>query len=146
LAFEESVRNGAFVGAGDVNGDGFADLIFGGGPTGGPRVRVASGKALLSVAGLSTLDAAIASNSAVQIANFNAGDANSRGGVRVTSRDLDMDNRADLVVGSGDGLGASMLLYKGTNILANGNAPTVTPDQTITPFGGAALANGVFVG
>lgn len=147
LAFEESVRNGAFVGVGDIDGDGFADLIFGGGPTGGPRVRVASGKLLLSVAGLTTLDAAAASKAGLQIANFNAGDAATRGGVRVTARDLDMDNRAELVVGSGDGLAAQVLVYKGANVVANGNAaagPAI--DQTLTPFGGGALANGVFVG
>jgi hypothetical protein len=40
FAFESTLRNGAFVAAGDINGDKIADLIFGGGPSGSPRVRV----------------------------------------------------------------------------------------------------------
>src|SRR5260370_32171336 len=38
-----TLRNGVFVAIGDVNGDGFADLIFGGGPGGAPRVFILSG-------------------------------------------------------------------------------------------------------
>ena len=45
--FEDSLRNGAFVGLGNISGDGKADLIGGGGPGGGPRVRVFDGASLL---------------------------------------------------------------------------------------------------
>ncbi|MDB5314045.1 MAG: hypothetical protein JWO38_8247 [Gemmataceae bacterium] len=38
-----TLRNGVFVAAGDFEGDGLADLAFGGGPGGGPRVVVLSG-------------------------------------------------------------------------------------------------------
>ena len=38
-----TLRNGVFVAVGDVNGDSFADLIFGGGPGGAPRVFILSG-------------------------------------------------------------------------------------------------------
>src|SRR5207247_4006647 len=39
-----TLRNGVFVAIGDINGDGFADLIFGGGPGGEPRVFILSGQ------------------------------------------------------------------------------------------------------
>src|SRR5262249_31860425 len=37
--FEKELRNGAFVTLGDLNGDGFAGVIGGGGPGGGARAR-----------------------------------------------------------------------------------------------------------
>src|SRR5581483_296486 len=37
FAFELGLRNGVYVTAGDLDGDGFADVIVGGGPGGGPR-------------------------------------------------------------------------------------------------------------
>src|SRR5262245_58787118 len=39
-AFESTFTGGVFVAAGDVNGDGKAEVIVGAGPSGTPRVRV----------------------------------------------------------------------------------------------------------
>jgi hypothetical protein len=49
FAFEQALRNGIFVTVGDLNGDGFADLIAGGGPGGGPRVLALDGKNLTRI-------------------------------------------------------------------------------------------------
>jgi hypothetical protein len=128
FVFEPTLSNGAFVAAGDLNGDGFADLIAGGGPGGGPRVLALSGKDL--IAGTKT-----------PLANFFAGDQNNRGGVRVAVADLDGDNRADLVVGSGTGNGSRVNLYLGKNVTANG----IPPEQSgFDAFPG--YTGGVFVG
>ncbi|OWK40870.1 Ig-like domain repeat protein [Fimbriiglobus ruber] len=130
--FEPSLRNGAYVAVGDVDGDGFADIIGGGGPGGGPRVLVVSGKALLTEGST----AAIAS----PVANFFAGDVNSRGGIRVAAKNLDGDKDADVVVGAGTGAGSQVTAYLGKN-LAAGTNPV---DFSFDAFPG--FTGGVFVG
>ncbi|WP_149111108.1 FG-GAP repeat domain-containing protein [Limnoglobus roseus] len=110
FAFEQALRNGIFVTAGDVNGDGYADLIAGGGPGGGPRVLAFDGKSLLT-------------NQYVTLANFFGGNVDSRGGIRLAVKDLDGDAKADLVVGAGAGAGSHVTAYLGKNISAAGTPP-----------------------
>ncbi|MFO0799996.1 MAG: choice-of-anchor Q domain-containing protein [Gemmataceae bacterium] len=131
-----NLRNGSFVAAGDVTGDGFADLIFGGGPGGAPRVFILSG-ALVSAG---QVDAA----QATPVANFFvAGNVNDRGGVRVAATDADGDSKADVAVGSGEGSPAKVRVYLGKNFVGSGEPATF---QDLTVFGGGALPGGVFVG
>ncbi|HET6574743.1 MAG TPA: FG-GAP-like repeat-containing protein [Fimbriiglobus sp.] len=141
FAFEPTLRNGAFVAAGDVTGDGIAEVAFGGGPGGAPRVRVFDGAGLLAAGPFTNLDEI----PTVQRANFFAGDSSLRGGVHLALRDADGDGRADLVAGSGEGEPSRVRVYRAANLLANPN-PTPTPDQVLDPFGPAVLADGVFVG
>ncbi len=138
FAFEDTLRNGSFVAVADFTGDGRADLVFGGGPSGGPRVRVIDGASLLSAGPFGRLDDIPAAGRA----NFFAGDPNLRGGVTVAARDADGDGRAELVVGSGRGEPSRARLYRAANLLAN---PAPAPDGEFDPFGSAA-PNGVFVG
>lgn len=127
FAFEPTLRNGAYVSAGDVNGDGFADLIFGGGPDGGPRVLI--------------WDAATLVNSGTEklLADFFAADPALRtGGVRVAAKDLDGDTLADVVVGVSTDTSSTVATYLGKTISPSGPPPVFTEIDPEFP--------GVFVG
>jgi hypothetical protein len=131
-----TLRNGVFVTIGDVDGDGFGDLIFGAGPGGGPRVLTLSGKTLLG-AGPDAAQAGPLMNF------FVAGNQADRGGVRVAAKEADGDTKADLAVGSGEGDPADVRVYLGKSV----TGPTEpTTFQDISVFGGATLPGGVFVG
>jgi uncharacterized delta-60 repeat protein len=138
FAFEDGLRNGAFVAVGDVTGDGRADVSFGGGPGGAPRVRLFDGARLLSAGAFQRLD----DIPAAQAANFFAGGDSLRGGVRLALRDADGDGTADLVAGSGEGEPGRVRVFLSGNLLTN---PRPAADQELDPFG-ATLADGVFVG
>ncbi|HYH63740.1 MAG TPA: FG-GAP-like repeat-containing protein, partial [Urbifossiella sp.] len=73
--FEQELRNGAYVALGDLDGDGAADLVGGGGPGGGPRVLALSGQLLLTGGPAAALGR--------PLGNFFAGDNRSREGARV---------------------------------------------------------------
>ncbi|WP_202920290.1 Ig-like domain-containing protein [Urbifossiella limnaea] len=88
--FAPDLRDGVFVTVGDVDGDGYGDVIGGAGPGGAPRVLTLSGFDLVT------------SNTLTPVANFFAGPTTLRGGVQVTAKDFDGDGRTDLVTGSGD--------------------------------------------
>jgi hypothetical protein len=142
FAFEESLRNGAYVTAGDVNGDGFADLIFGGGPDGAPRVRIADGKGLLTAGDFGSLDAPAVAG--LTIGNFFAGGSAFeafREGVVVAAKDLDGDEFADLVAGVPTDSGSTVFTYPGKSLLGTATPPAATAFDVFPD-----VLTGVFVG
>ena len=130
--FEESQRNGVYISAGDLNDDGFAEIIAGGGPGGGPRVAALDGKILLDSNG----------NQQLFRANFFAGDPNSRDGARVTAKDLDGDGSADLVVSAGTVNGPAVFGFFGNTI----GSDLVPAGLAFGPDTVDDLLGGVFVG
>ena len=131
FVFEDTLRNGSYMAVGDVNGDGFADVVAGAGPGGGPRVFVVDGKSLVQN-GPSTL---------VPLANFFGGDPPSRNGIRVAVKNLDQDNRADVVTGPGTGDGTIVNAYVGRDLKVN-IPPIELWQNDVFP----GLPGGVFVG
>ena len=129
FAFEQALRNGAYVAVGDLNADGKADLIFGGGPGGGPRVLALDPVKLMQ-----------GDMPGATLANFFAGNDANRGGVRVTAKNLDGDGMADLVVGDGAGAGSRVTAYLGKD-MTGGTPPAQTSFDAYPGFLG-----GVFVG
>ena len=88
FAYDPSVRGGVRVAAGDVDGDGRADVITGAGPGGAPHVKV------FNVAAQGR-----------EVTSFFAYDPGFTGGVTVASADFDQDGLSDIVTGTGAGGG-----------------------------------------
>jgi hypothetical protein len=103
LAYGQFFTGGVRVAAGDVNGDGHADIITAPGPGGGPDVRVYSGK-----------DGSL-------LREFLAFGPFFTGGVYVAAGDVNGDGKADIITGPGASGGPNVLVYSGANgsVLAN---------------------------
>lgn len=129
FALDPSLRSGVFVTAADLDADGYADLAYGTGDTGGPRLRVVSGAVLVANPGLRA-------DQLPAVADFFAFDENDRSGLRVAGRDLDGDGRAELVVASGAKAAPRVRVLS----LADLGSP-----PTFDSFGVTAL-DGVYVG
>jgi hypothetical protein len=82
-AYSSTFGGGVAVAAGDLDGDGFADVITGAGSSGGPHVKVFSG----------------ADNSLLR--NFFAFSPGFTGGVRVGAEDVNGDGTPDIIVAAG---------------------------------------------
>ena len=94
--FESSFTGGVYVAAGDVDGDGFADLVVTPDDGGGPRVVVVSGRTQQRLADFFGID-----------------DPAFRGGARAAVGDLNGDGAGDLIVSAGFGGGPRVAGYDG---------------------------------
>ena len=95
FAYDSSFRGGVYVAVGDVNGDGYDDIITGAGPGGGPHVKVFSGK-----------DGSLLDSFFAYAASF-------AGGVSVAAGDIDGGGRADIITGAGAGGGPHVRVFDG---------------------------------
>jgi hypothetical protein len=95
-AFTGGYHAGVYVAAGDVDGDGKADIIAGAGEGGRPHVRVFSGA------------------TGRRIGSFYAWSKNRRLGVRVAAGDIDGDGRAEIAVAGGPGGGTHVTIFSVT--------------------------------
>jgi hypothetical protein len=86
---------GVTIATGDVDGDGYWDIIVGAGAGGGPHVKVFSG-----------LDASV-------LLSFFAYEAAFTGGVNVGAADIDGDLLADIITGAGPGGGPHVKVFSG---------------------------------
>ncbi len=84
-AYGPSFSGGVRVAAGDVNGDGIADIITAAGPGAGPHVKVFDGR------------------SGAELRSFFAYGAGFTGGVYVAAGDVNNDGLADIITGAGSG-------------------------------------------
>ena len=133
FALDPNLRSGVFVTVADVSGDGFADVMYSTGSTGGPRVRVVSGKVLTDNPGQDAFNLPA-------LGDFFALDEADRAGLRLAARDLTGDGKAELVAASGSS--AVRVRVISFAEIQSGNPSGALQD----PFGTLAPFDGVYVG
>ncbi|MGL6075385.1 MAG: proprotein convertase P-domain-containing protein [Fimbriiglobus sp.] len=110
--FETSFTGGVFISTGDINGDGWDDIVMSPDDGGGPRVTIVDGQTGNRLADFFGID-----------------DKNFRGGARATLTDVNGDGSTDLIVSAGIGGGPRIAIYDGASVLTGNQRPTrLIPD------------------
>lgn len=96
FAYDENFRGGVRAAAGDVDGDGIAEVITGAGVGGGPHVRIFNGMTLEPVG------------------EFMALPEDFRNGIYVAAGDMDGDKLAEIVIGPGGDQAPELIIRRGS--------------------------------
>jgi hypothetical protein len=100
FAYDSAFRGGATVAAGDINGNGLADIVTGAGFGGGPHVKAFDGQ------------------TGAELLSFLAYDPAFRGGVFVATGRLEAGSTAaDIITGPGQGGGPHVQVFNGSGAL-----------------------------
>jgi glucose/arabinose dehydrogenase len=127
FAFESTLRNGAFVAAGDVTGDGRGDIIAGAGPGGAPRVVVFDGM-LLPTGG----------PNGSMAASFFGGSGGLREGIHVAAKNVDADPTLEIATAAARFSQPTVAIFK-----LSGGDVTITTSYSVFDN---SFTGGVFVG
>ncbi len=98
FALPTQFTGGVYEAAGDVNGDGFADIITSADAGGGPQVTITSGR------------------DATRLASFYATASTFTGGIRVAAGDVNGDGFADVIAAAGPGGGPQVTIFDGKSL------------------------------
>ena len=98
FAYASTFRGGTYVAAGDINGDGVAEIVTGAGATGGPHVQ------------------SFRANGTKANPGFYAYASTFTGGVTVATGDLDGNNIAEIITGAATNGGSHVRSFSGDGI------------------------------
>ena len=120
FAFTPTFTGGVYVAAGDINGDGYADIAVGADAGGAPQISLFNG-----LTGMS-------------LGSFLPFSPTFTGGVRVALGDVNGDGRADIIAGAGPGGGPQVSVFDGSTLSLLNSFYAFTPTFT----GGVYVAAG----
>lgn len=118
-----SFAGGAYVGAGDIDADGLAEIITGAGKNGGPEVKAYK---------FDTEHGTTA-----KLMSFLAYDASFTGGVRVSGGDADGDGLSEIITGPGSGLASDLTIRNPHTLAVTRTVAGYSPSSSVGVFVGA---------
>jgi FtsP/CotA-like multicopper oxidase with cupredoxin domain len=114
FAFSTEFSGGVDVAGGDFNADGFADIVVGAGPGGGPQVNIFDGR------------------TGNVLTQFFAYDQSFRGGVTVAVGDVDGSSFNSVITGAGAGGGPNVRTFRNSRFFDIDAARILPGNQSIT--------------